>query len=351
MRHPRITGIVLVVTVLVLLLGLKTYYDAGEFKVIESRNDHNCIEIPGVYGPEDIDLDHEKGVAYISSDDRASMLRGEVKQGAIYSYDMKHHRLRKLSCKLHFDFHPHGIDLFRDKSGAILLFVVNHRRNGHYVEIFEVKKDRLIHRESILDDRLLTSPNDITVVNERMFYVTNDHGNTSKPGKMIEDYLQLDLSYVLFFDGKKFRKVAENLKYANGISISGDGHLLFVASSVGKLIRVYDRDTENGDLSFRNDIHLNSGVDNLHVDTEGKIWAACHPKLLTFIRHSKNPSLLSPSQVMVISFNGQDDYSIREVFIDTGKLLSGSTVAVPFGDSFLVGAVFDDHVLRCVINK
>ena len=351
MRHIRITGIVLVLIVLVLLLGLKTYYDAGEFKQIESRCDCTCVGIPGISGPEDIDLDYENGIAYISSDDRASALKGKPIPGAIYSYDIKYYRMRKLMCELHFDFHPHGIDLFRDKSGNTLLFVVNHRRQGHYIEIFEVKRDRLVHRESIKDEKLLTSPNDITVVNERMFYVTNDHGYKSSFGKMIEDYLQLDLSYVLFFDGKKFRKVAENLKYANGISMGGDGELLYVASPVGKLVRVYNRNMKTNDLAFRNDIHLNSGVDNLHVDNEGKIWAACHPKLLTFVRHSKDPSLLSPSQVKVISFKGLDDYSIHEVFMDSGKLISGSTVAVPFGNTFLVGSVFDDHVLRCEIKK
>ena len=180
-----------------------------------------------------------------------------------------------------------------------------------------------------------------------MFYVTNDHGYTSKLGKMLEEYLQLGASYVLFFDGKKFRKVAENLKYANGIKMNKSGNLVYVATPVGKLIRVFSRDRETSNLTILQDIHINSGVDNIHIDPEGKLWAACHPKLLTFVKNTKKPSLLSPSQVIVISFKGIENYSLYEVFTDTGELLSGSTVAVPFENIFLVGSVFDDHLLRC----
>ncbi len=347
MRHSRITTIIMVVVILVLLMGIKTYYDAGEFKHIESSCDCKCTEISGIPGPEDIDVDYQSGIAYISSDDRASALKGNVLPGAIYSYDLKNFRMRKLTGNLHFDFHPHGIELYKTDDGRKLLFVVNHRRRGHYIEIFEIKKRKLLHRESIRDKQMLTSPNDISVVNERMFYVTNDHGYTSKFGKMIEEYLQVGVSYVLFFDGKRFRKVAEKLKYANGIKMNKNGDLVYVAAPVAKLIRVFSRDIETSNLTFLQDIHLNSGVDNIHLDPAGKLWAACHPKLLTFVRHSKDPSLLSPSQVIVISFKGVEDYSLYEVFTDTGELLSGSTIAVPYDNMFLIGSVFDDHLLRC----
>jgi len=64
------------------------------------------------------------------------------------------------------------------------------------------------------------SPNDILPVGPTSFYVTNDHGNSTVLGRMAEEYLQLARSYVLYYDGQNFRKVAEALAYANGINMT-----------------------------------------------------------------------------------------------------------------------------------
>jgi len=62
------------------------------------------------------------------------------------------HRIVLLGSDLKADFaeefNPHGIGLWIGKNGKSL-FVVNHRQDGHFVEIFGFKDNRLIHRESI----------------------------------------------------------------------------------------------------------------------------------------------------------------------------------------------------------
>lgn len=338
-----ITGIVLV---LFAALLLKTFHDAGEFKRIVSRCECVCVEHKGLPGAEDITVDPETRLAYISVDDRRATMEGKAVQGAIYGFDTRSAASVpfRLTENLPFDFHPHGIGLLR--GGEKRLFVVNHRGEGHFVEIFAVHRDRLVHLESI-SGPLMHSPNDVAAVGPRAFYVTNDHGNTSAAGKIVEEYLQLKRSHVLYYDGTAFRRVAGRLGFANGVAVSGDGGELYVASTVGRGLRVYRRDSENGALSARLSIDTDFGTDNIEVDADGSLWVAGHLRMLTFLRHAADSSVPSPSKVVRIELEEGGKYAIHEVFQDDGERLSASSVAAPFPGGFLVGAVFDERFLVC----
>jgi arylesterase/paraoxonase len=195
------------------------------------------------------------------------------------------------------------------------------------------------------------SPNDVLAVGDNAFYSTNDHGSDTGLGKMAEDYLQLARSYVVFYDGEKFRIVAEGLGYANGINMSPDGQTVYVAATVGQKIYVYDRDRTTGDLSRRTVIEAGTGVDNIEIDRQGDLWIGSHPKLLTFVKHSKDPEVLSPSQVIKVEKKASGQYEIREIYMNNGKPLSGSSVAAVFEDYLLIGAVFEERFLLCTLNK
>jgi arylesterase/paraoxonase len=114
-------------------------------------------------------------------------------------------------------------------------------------KIFDYQGDKLVHRRSV-SGTLMHSPNDVLPVGPAAFYVTNDHGNSTVLGRMAEEYLQLARSYVLYYDGKNFRKVAEALSYANGINISPDRRTVYVAATVGQKIYMYDRNQNTGNL-------------------------------------------------------------------------------------------------------
>ncbi len=341
-----VAGIVIMLAVVLLL---KTFHDAGEFKSIVPRCDCACIEIGGLPGTEDITIDPGTGLAYISVDDRRAAGQGKAVQGAIYGFDTRSGTSSpfKLTGDLPFDFHPHGIGLFR--GGDKRLFVVNHRLDGHFVEIFRVHRDGLVHLESI-SGSLMHSPNDVAAVGTRAFYVTNDHGSASPSGRKFEDYLQLKRSYVLYYDGATFRKVAGGLGYANGVAVSNDGGEAYVASSVGRNLRVYGRDKETGALSVRSTIGTGFGSDNIEVDSDGSLWVAGHPRMITFLRHAADATVLSPSRVVRIKLDSHGRASIREVFQDDGMKISAASVAAPFPGGFLVGAVFDERFLVCTTS-
>lgn len=349
--------IILVVFVALLLAAgafvWKTYRDAGEFKTISPHFKGTWKLVSGVLSSEDITIDPRTGMAFISSDDRRPWFHGgKGQQGAIYGYNLasKSPRLVNLTRGFRKEFHPHGIGLYIAENGRSSLFVVNHRKDGQFVEIFDFDGEKLSHRRSVTGD-LMSSPNDVLPVAPEKFYVTNDHGSRSTFGKTLEDYLQLSRAYVLYYDGKTFRKVAQGLKYANGINMSKGGKTVYVASTTGHAIYLYDRNLRTGSLHLRQTINLGTGPDNIEVDTKGRLWIGAHPKLLTFVKYSKDPHHRSPSQVLMVTPRGGSRYMVKEIYLNNGNPLSGSSVAAYFKGTLLIGSVFDPHFLVCTMKN
>ncbi|MFH1136693.1 MAG: SMP-30/gluconolactonase/LRE family protein [Pseudomonadota bacterium] len=328
---------------------LITAHDAGEFKSLVFRPPQNCRVVTGVLGSEDITVHPGLGLAFISSCDFRTLFAGKKSpRGAVFGYDLAGPEpvLTDLTADFPADFHPHGLGLHTAPTGEISLFVVNHRTDGKFVEIFDVRDKRLVHRRSV-SGTLLVSPNDVIPVGPDRFYVTNDHGSASETGRTLEDFFKSRKAGVLYFDGDKFIPVAGGLAYANGINISPDGRTVYVAETTGRRLDVFSRDVDSGALTLRKTLDIGSGVDNLDVDPEGNIWAAAHPKLLTFLRYSLNQAALAPSQIFKISPGPDDRFRIEEKYLSDGGDLSGASVGARYGGLLLLGSVFDDIFLVC----
>jgi arylesterase/paraoxonase len=213
------------------------------------------------------------------------------------------------------------------------------------VEIFEIADSALVHRESIAGS-LLLSPNDLVAVGPRSFYATNDHGSRSEFGRLLEDYLRLPRANVVYFDGSRFSVAADGLRYANGINVSPDGFTLYVAATTDFGVHVYSRDPLSGLLTKISTITTKTAVDNIEIDGDGNLWVTAHPKLLTFVKHSKDARRRSPSQILKITPTGAS-YQIDEIFLDDGRWISGSSVGAVFKNKRLIGSVFEPHILLC----
>ena len=343
---------------LVFLIGLfsiKTVVDAGEFKTITPHFDGSCDSIYGLEGPEDIILLNDT-TAIISADPRRIKDKNTSfysyenknsysKQGSIFRYNINTRELYDLTSELEFEFHPHGISIV-ESDNNIYLNAVNHTSNGNSVISFSLVDSRLVFIKEI-SSPLLVSPNDLVMINENQFYITNDHRNNNTMRKLVEDYLQLSTSNILFYDGNNFKISKNKLKYANGINISKDFKKLYVSETLGKRIRVYNRNILSNDIELVEIIKVNSGVDNIELDQNGNLWIGSHPKLFDFSRHAKDKNHLSPSQVIVIS---DHSYKITEVFLSDGSDMSGSSVAAIYDKNLLIGSVFEDHFLHCIID-
>ena len=99
-----------------------------------------------------------------------------------------------------------------------------------------------------------------------------------------------------------FGVAATGLGFANGINISDDGTILYVAETTGKQLSVYDINKMTNNIDKKTSIDFNSGIDDIEIDHEGKLWIGSHPKVYTFSRHMKDSMVLSPSQVYRFSF-------------------------------------------------
>jgi arylesterase/paraoxonase len=320
---------------------------AGQFKALEPIELPDCRAVAGAPGAEDITIDRSSGTAYLSSFDRRAAQAGEPRQGAIFAYDLgaPDAAPRLLTADFAGVLYPHGLSLWSGDEGTFL-HVVNHPPAGHAVEIFELRSDRLEHRETVRGD-LLVSPNDVLAVGPRRFYVTNDHGHVAGIGRMLEEYLQRAESNVVYFDGEAWSVAATGIAYANGINGSSDGLAVYVAGTTRGRLHVFTRDASTGALDAVEVIELGTGVDNIEVDRHGMLWLGAHPKLLSFVAHARDPAKRSPSQVLWVDPDQAIDPPVRDVYLSLGGELSGSSVAAPFGSRVLIGSVFEPHFLDC----
>ena len=355
----RVLVAVGIVIAVVVAWGLWLAVEMGEFRTVENLHPGHCVAVPGVPGGEDITIHPRGHLAYISSDDRRSVMRGEPVPGAIFAYALDESQPRpvNLTPDAGVDFRPHGIDLFVGEDGREVLYVVNHPGESlfgapeghtgpaHTVEIFDIENGRLVHRRSV-SGPLMISPNDVVAVDSERFYFTNDHGTHPGWQRELEDYLRLSWASVVYFDGEQMIEAADGLTYANGINLSGDGRRLYVAETTRDSVREYERDVDTGALSHRRTMDMNFGVDNIEVDAGGDLWIGGHVKLLTFVRYVDNPEVLAPSQVVRVRLD-EDDYQVETVFMDDGALLSGASVGAWHEGRLLVGSVFEDHILDC----
>jgi len=333
--------------------------DAGSFRRIEPHFDGSCRPLGGIVGAEDFALSESAGLLFVSSDDRRATARGEAVQGGIYALDLAAldsdgdlPAPRPVTAGFAGELHPHGIGLLETPDG-MRLFVVNHTSTGSAVEILAWDGEGFAAVDSIRDARI-HDPNDVLAVGPRSFYVTNDHGASSAWGRTLEEYLRRPWSDVVYFDGERSREVARRLRYANGIAASPDGAEVYVAATVGRSIVRYRRDPATGDLVMRERIPVGTGVDNILVDGDGNLWVGAHPPLLRFVAFAKDARQRSPSEVLWLEprprprgLTERAGERFREVFLDDGSRLSGSSVAAAWGDLLLVGSVFDDKLLVC----
>ena len=327
-------------------------WSAGQFKTIEPHFSGECLTVSGLTGVEDITIHPRTGIAYLSACDRRAVGAGRPGGGGIYAYDLNAANPNpvKLTPNVGPDYQPHGISLYVGNNGQDALFVINHEGGRHTIDIFDIKNRRLIYRKT-LSDPMLISPNDLVAVGPDRAYISNDHRYVFGFMRGVEDYLKLRLSNVVYYNGSDFIEVAEGIGYANGINVSHDGKIVYLCAVTELSLHVYDRDVSSGMLRLREKINMGTGVDNIEKDADGSLWIGSHPKLLTFVRHAKDQSRLSPSQVLHVIPRASGDFDIQEVYLNRGEEISGSSVAAVRKRRMLIGAVFDPKFLDCKMQQ
>lgn len=347
---------VAIVAAVVGLLAVRLLSAAGYFTAVRVEIPAACETLAAVAGPEDIEIDRERGLAFVSGVDRRALFGGSTGvRGGIYVVDLKAPRsewaLRPVTANEPADFKPHGLSLHIGADGARRLFVVNHPAGGHTVEIFDVAADGMLSHAKTIADPLLVSPNDVVAVGEETFYATNDHGTSDRTAQRLGDLLLLRNGDVVYYDGAAMRVVADRLLLANGINASADRKTVYVAETLGTALHVYARDPATGDLGQRDYISLGTGLDNIDVEPDGSLLIAAHPNMMAFLGHASDPKALSPSQVVRVVPGAAGGGKAGTIYLNRGGEMSGSSVAAGYGDIMLVGEVFESKILVCQQSK
>lgn len=305
-----------------------------------------CRAVTIAPGTEDVTIDAETGIAFVSADDRRATAAGAPVQGGVYALRLDGtDRVSKASSESFGDFHPHGISLWRGSDGRKRLFVVNHTTNqGDKVEIFDVGYGgALLHVDSIQFDEM-TSANDVLGVGPRSFYVTNDKGVKDGFLSKLEGWLALPLSSLAYFDGQDGSIAARGLAYANGVNMSADGKTVYVSEILGRRVTLYDRDAASGALTRRSAIRVNTAPDNIEIGADGALWIGGHPKIFDFLKFAEGKAPTSPSHVIRVN---PETGVVEDILVDLDGTINASSAAAVLDNILVVGSVFDDHVMVC----
>ena len=338
------------ITVLALtsLYLVHTLNEAGVFYLGYDHFNGSIRQFSSPPGIEDLTIDHTSGIAYFSSQNR----RNRTDYGQIFFRDLNEKGSKFQAFKLSkMDIHPHGISLYKKSPNEKYLFVIHHRKESSSILKFRIKQDSLL-LEKEFHHALILHPNDLHAVDENSFYLTNDH--TSKKGfkRFFLDFFRIKNGNVVFYDSGKAAVVINKLPYPNGIKNSLDNRFLYITTTLGNKLHIYKHQKNFERRILVDEKYLFSAPDNIELDKYGDLWIACHPNSLKFTQHAMDSTKKSPSQILKVVYLPETDYKFlqEEVFLDSGKTLSGaSTAAWWVTDStniLLVGSVFERKYLE-----
>jgi len=276
----------LILLALLVAIGVWVYFfleAAGVFLDIKPKG-LACKQVTsgGIVGVEDLTIDPETKLAYLSGYDRRAALASGSTTGAIWVHDLSAPDAAPIDVTagmIASGFWPHGISLYRGVDGRRTLFVINHANRVHSIEVFDVEGTKLTHRGTVSGPELV-SPNDIVGVGQDAFYVTNDHANP--PGSWMrtaEDY------------------------------VSADGRSLYLSAASERTVYVYDRDPATSALTQRAAVAVPGFADNIEVLGDGSLLLGVHSKIFDLLGHVRDAKTLAPSHILHLRADGKGGFA------------------------------------------
>ena len=338
------TGLLL--AILSIYTGLR-FKSLGAFVEVKDSFEGIYTVVAEVPGPEALQLDRETGTLYFISNNPCA---GQKPRGSIYylKLDSPNAIAHPLKFDHPKDFHPHGLSFFRDKQKKKYLFTNNHRDDGsHTVEIFSITAGDNLEHQITISGNELTSPNDLVAVGPRQFYVTNDGRSHDCRIRSIDTFLARKTGNVLYYDGREFIEVVDNLHFPNGIAFDIKTSSLIVGETLSGNIIIYRLDDNNIIQSVDN-FFIGTGIDNLSLEEAGSILVAVHPNLWALSQHMKSIDKQSPSQVFRVNYQTK---GLKLLYQHDGSIISAVSTAVSYKDNLFLGVVCDKKLLKLKINN
>jgi arylesterase/paraoxonase len=189
------------------------------------------------------------------------------------------------------DFQPLGIEFDATTS---TLYVINHGRHARsIIEVFQVSiQDAVATYVQTFKHPLIHTPNSIYSLGDGKLLVTNDHyiGSLTSPFlSQVETFAGIPGGSVVYTDihSPSHTKILARVPFANGI-VMLNSTTVAVATSSKAGVYFYQFDAETSALKFRKYVRMPSGVDNLSIDSSGKLLMAGHPFAPSLVNVAKD---------------------------------------------------------------
>ena len=333
------------VLLVVIVAGTAAWIYFGVLGPIDEHFDGDCQELPLAGSGEDILVDGERGMAYLSVMDRGGVAAGaDIEDGAIMRVDLTQDPPAAETALLSQpdDFRPHGMSLFIDESGQRHLFMINHPENRgvdeELVEHYrEVEPGQYEYVETFRSP-LVVRPNDLVAVGPRQVYVAQDTGQARDAPEFTD---------LVYFDAGEATVVADDIRSGGGINVSQDGSTIYVAETNAQSIRVFQRNPDDGSVIETGNIPLGGSPDNVDVAADGSLWVGIHSNLPALILHFIIGTD-APTQILRVQ---AEDGSIEEIYLNSGAEITSGSVGVSHENLLLIGSITDKKILICRRNS
>ncbi|XP_053394251.1 serum paraoxonase/arylesterase 1-like isoform X1 [Mercenaria mercenaria] len=243
---------------------------------------------------------------------------------------------------------PHGITKWRDPdTDQLFLYVICHPKPEDRIEVFEVLKSLTLKYIRTITDPKFELMNDLVAVGNDKFYITKSIHFRNFMWYNWEMLSGLKFGGVFYYDGHKAREVASGYYIPNGINISPDKKVVYVAEWGTKTIRGFKRDSSNSLVEIWS-MNTGTGIDNIEVDPDtGDLWIGCHP--VTWRLVDMFYGSLHPSQVVRVKMQDNAVSEMEVIYQDDGTNCAGSSVATYAAGKLVIGTVLKQAVV-CDVN-
>lgn len=324
-----------------------------------SHNPGNCRIVPGLKcGSEKISVS-ASGLAFITNGQNSLTNCNETfTRGSIYLFDFnfpgknpKVLIIRNLPSKDFIDtFNPRGIDVYEGiEKRKIRLYVINLGNNKNSIEVFEFylnQPSELYHVET-LQDKNFVCLNDLTIISEDEFYVTNSIKYCHSSIKYLAHFEMIfgfNTANILYYKQGYSAVVAYGSSF-QGITLSTDNRYLYCVSSASSAVNVYNR-TIGGAVKLLRQIKVGFMPDKIHIDpTTGDLYVGLIKETFGMFMLASNLTEYSSASALKLELPPNKDprgIKIREIFHNNGKgFLGVVTSAVHYQGKYLFGTLFD----------
>jgi len=359
----------LVFGILYIVLGKQIYLWLSNMGIGVRFNNHHpgqCKIVPGLQcGAEKISVSRS-GLAFITNGHRAfTNCNTSFVKGSIYLFDFNNPEngvlkldIKKTPSKEFLEtFDPHGMDIYENGGNLAKVYVINHANNNESVEVFQYDFNapgQLVYVSTIQNENFVCL-NDITLINEHEFYVTNFAKYCHSDYKIFpifEIFFGMNTGNILYYK-QGHTAIAAQGSVMNGIAKSPDEKFIYCVSQGLSIVIVYKRGN-GGSLKLVKQIALGYSPDNVYVDQQsGNMFIGLHKDTWGYIKLGTNKTEFTSAAALKIEVPTNYEWrntKVTEILHDNGKdFVSVVSSAVHYNGQYLFGTVF--HKLGyCVVK-